>query len=220
MYPLGGERWAWSLIGSPSVEFCVWTLVQDGLHVRPFDVHANGNERLRQGGMDASSWVRWLEVVVRRDVDDQERVRRGGDLEAPLFYDSDPPTREEQLKMKEVLRAKTPPALWMGSDQIAEQLDSLWDDFSSRPVLRRNRRRRPRWDREEPGTSENDHELYTSLREVGSRLPSLHCYSVAYPALVVRPVAPMALVLTSPKQWTWARYRDALVAGAAELAAG
>jgi hypothetical protein len=28
----------------------------------------------------------------------------------------------------------------------------------------------------------------------------------------------MALVLTSPKQWTWERYRDALLAGVVSLA--
>jgi hypothetical protein len=218
MHPMGGDRWVRSLIGSQSVEFCVWALIQDGMHVRPFDIHPIGDERLRQAGMDAAGWTQWFKTVVNRDVDFHERLRLGGDLEPMSFYESDPPTVAEQLQMKEALWAKTPPALWKGSRQVGELLDGLWDDYSSRPVLRRNRP--PRWprDREEPGTIAQDRDLHTSLRELGSELPSLYCYPVAYPALVVREVAPMTLVLTSPKQWTWERYHDALLAGVASLA--
>jgi hypothetical protein len=218
MHPIGGDRWGWSLTGSRSVEFCVWVLLQDGLRVRPFDIHPDGDGRLRQLGMDAVSWARWFESVVNRDVGDQERLRVGGDLEPMPFYESDPPTIADQLEMKEALRANTPPALWTESAQVGDLLDGLWDDYSSRPVLRRNRR--ARWDREgeEPGTAQQHNELYGSLRELGSGLPSLHCYPVAYPALDVREVAPMALVLTSQRQWTWERYRDALLTGVANLA--
>jgi hypothetical protein len=218
MHPIGGDHWGWSLTGSRSVEFCVWVLLHDGLRVRPFDIHTNGDERLRQLGMDAASWVRWFETVVNRDVEDQERLRAGGDFEPMLVYESDPPTIAEQLQMKEALRAHTPPALWTESAQVGDLLDGLWDDYSSRPVLRRNRH--ARWDREgeEPGTAQQHMELYSSLHELGSDLPSLHCYPVPYPALVVREVAPMALVLTSLRQWTWERYRDALLTGVASLA--
>ena len=120
--------------------------------------------------------------------------------------------------MKEALRAKTPPALWEGSEQARELLEGLWDDYSSRPVLRRTRLPHPPRNGDEPGTFEQHHDLYGSLRHLGSSLPSLHCYPVAYPALVVREVAPMALVLTSPRRWTWNRYRNALLAGVASLA--
>lgn len=206
------------MTGSRSVDFCVWVLLHDGLRMRPFDNHPNGDERLRQLGMDAASWARWFETVVNRDVEDEERLRVGGDLEPMPFYESDPPTIAEQLQMKGALRANTPPALWTESAQVGELLDGLWDDYSSRPALRRNHR--ARWDRdgEEPGTAQQHTELYGSLRELGSDLPSLHCYLVAYPALVVRAVAPMALVLTSLRQWTWERYREALLTGVASLA--
>jgi len=218
MHPMGGDGWGWNLIGSQSVDFCVWALIQDGLHVRPFDIHPDGNERLRQAGMDAAGWTQWFETVVNRDVDFHERLRLGGDLERMSFYASDPPTIAEQLQMKEALRATTPPALWNGSEQVGELLEGLWDDYSSQPVLRRNRRMHHHRDGDEPGTAEQHGDLYGSLHDVGSELPSLHCYPVAYPALVVREVAPMALVLTSPKQWTWERYREALLAGVASLA--
>src|SRR5580704_14935171 len=197
MHPIAGDRWTWSLASSLPVEFCVWALVQDGLHVRPFDIHPNGNERLRRAGMDAASWTRWFETVVNREVEPLERLRLGDDLEPPLSYQSDPPTIAEQLEMKQALRANTPPALWQGSMHVGELLDGLWDDYGSRPVLRRNRPPHPPRDREEPGTIEQNHELYGSLRPLGSNLPRLHCFAVAFSALVVSEVAPMALVLTS-----------------------
>ena len=217
MHPIGGDRWAWGLTTSRPIEFCVWVLLQDGLQVRPFDIHANGHGRLRQAGMDAAGWARWFETVVNRDVEFQERLRLGVDLEPALAYESDPPTIAEQLQMKEALRAQTPPGLWSESRQVGELLDGLWDDYSSQPVLRQNRPPHHPHDGEQPGTAKQWGELYGSLRELGSNLPSLHCYPVAYPALVVRKVAPMALVLTSPRQWAWERYRDALLTGVASL---
>jgi hypothetical protein len=215
---MGGDRWTWSLSSSRPVEFCVWALAQDGLNVRPFDIHSNGHGRLRQAGMDASGWTVWFETVVNRDVEDEERLRLGMGLPPALFYESDPPTIAEQLQMKDAIRANTPPALWKGSAQVGELLDGLWVDYNSQPVMRRNRFPDPPGDGEQPGSPEQHNELYGSMREVGSGLPSLHCYPVAYPALVVREVAPMALVVSSPTRWTWPRYRDALLTGVASLA--
>jgi hypothetical protein len=224
MHPFGGDRWSWSWTTSRPVGFCVWVLLQDGLQVSPFDVHAEGNQRFRRAGMDAAGWVRWFDVVVTREVEGHERIRMGGELEPALWFESDPPTVAEQLRMKQALRAKTPPALWQGTDEAGELLDDLWDEYSNQPVLRRNRFPHTPRDLEEPslleapGTSEQRHRLYGSLRQLGTDLPSLYCYAVAYPTLVVREVAPMALVITSPRQWTWERYRDAMVAGVEGLA--
>ena len=218
MHPIGGDHWAWSWTTSRPVEFCVWVLLGDGLQVKPFDVHPDGNQRLRQAGMDAAGWVRWFQTVVNREVEREEFVRLTGKLPGEgLFYESDPPTLAEQLQMKAAIRANTPPVLWKGARHAGELLDGLWEEYNIRPLLRRNRAPRPPRDREEPGTFEQSHELYGSLRQLGSGLSSLYCYAVAYPALVVRPVAPKALVLTSPKQWTWERYREALVAGVERL---
>jgi hypothetical protein len=197
----------------------VWTLLQDGLQVRPFDIHPNGNERLQRAGLDAHGWTRWFETVVTGEVEDQKRFQFAGGLESTLFYESDPPTIAEQLKMKAAIRAKTPPGLWKGGENVSELLESLWDDYSSQPVLRRNRHLHDRLHGEQPGTPSQHSELYGSMHEIGSDLPSLYCFPVAYPTLVVREVAPVALILTSPKQWTWEGYRDALLAGVASLSA-
>jgi hypothetical protein len=219
MHVIGGDRWSWSLAASRPIEFCVWTLIQDGLRVPPFDVHPRGNDQVRQAGMDPTEWTRWFETVVNREVEDAETLRLGGDLKPSLFYRSDPPTIAEQLQMKEALGATSPPRLWKGSQRAGQLLDDLWDDYALRPPLRRTRQGHESLYRDQPGTVDQHRELYGMLRSLGSSLPSLICYPVVYPALVVREVAPMSLVMTNPKAWTWERYREALRTGVRNLAA-
>ncbi|HEV2027026.1 MAG TPA: hypothetical protein VGS16_00665 [Candidatus Dormibacteraeota bacterium] len=216
MHTIGGDHWSWSLIGSRSIEFCVWTLIQDGLHVHPFDMHTNGNGELRRAGLDAARWTGWFEKVVHAEVEGQEKFRFAHGHESAFFYESDPPTIAEQLEMQQSLQAKTPPGLWRASKQVGELLGSLWADYSYKPVLRRRRQFDP-LHAELPGTASQHSQLYDSMHEIGSSLPSVYCFPVAYPNLVVREVAPVALILTSPKQWTWEQYRDALLAGVAKL---
>jgi hypothetical protein len=217
MQTMGGDNWIWSIVGSRSIEFCVWALLQDGLHVRPFDIHPDGHGRLRRAGLNSTDWARWFETVVNHEVAEQKKFQSAGGLESRLFYESDPPTIAEQLEMKEALRANTAPGLWDGSNQVGELFESLWEECSSLPVLRRKRHLHDPVHGEQPGTALQLSELYGSMHEVGSRLPSIYCFPVAYPTLVVHEVAPVALVLTSPKQWTWERYRNALVIGVANL---
>jgi len=213
---IGGDHWSWSLIGSRSIEFCVWALVQDGLHVHPFDLHPSGDDQLRRAGLNAARWTGWFENVVAVEVEGQEKFRSAHDHESALFYASDPPTIAEQLEMQQSLQAKTPPGLWRGSKRVGELLGSLWTDYSYQPVLRRSRHFDPLHG-ELPGTASQHRQLYDSMHEIGSTLPGVYCFPVAYPNLVVREVAPMALILTSPKQWTWEQYRDALLGGVAKL---
>ena len=218
MHVIGGDRWSWSLAGSRPIEFCVWTLIHDGLRVPPFDVHPPGNDQLHQAGMDPTAWTQWFESVVNHEVVDAESLRLGRDLRPMVFYRSDPPTTAEQLLLKEALGATSPPRLWEGSKRVGQLLDDLWDDYAIRPPLRRVQRARDPLYRDEPGTVDQHRELYGMLRSLGSSLPSLHCYPVAYPALVVREVVPMSLVMTYPKAWTWERYREALRTGVRNLA--
>ncbi len=52
--------------GDWNVCFPVWCLVADGLRVSPFELHAEGNGRLRELGLDASLWQGWIVTIVRR----------------------------------------------------------------------------------------------------------------------------------------------------------
>lgn len=53
------------------VDFCVWTLLADGLHVPGFNAHTGGDGSLRAAGLTAASWHNWI----------AERV----DVEARIF---------------------------------------------------------------------------------------------------------------------------------------
>jgi hypothetical protein len=170
-------------------------------------------------GLNSGNWTSWFETVVNQQVEGEETFRSGHGLEPTLIYGSDPPTLTEQLAMKKALWAKTPPGLWDGSQQLREVLESLWEDFSLQPVLRRKHRLYDPLHGEQPGTASQHSELYSSMQAVAADMPSIYCFPVAYPSLVVHEVPPVALVLTSPKQWTWERYRDALVTGVANLSA-
>lgn len=66
MINLGTEEIPWGFhIGfNIMVDFCVWVLEIDGLHVPPFDRHPDGNGTLRARGMDASAWQEWVAMVV------------------------------------------------------------------------------------------------------------------------------------------------------------
>jgi hypothetical protein len=46
------------------VDFCIWVLELDGLHIPPFDQHREGNSELQTKGLDAESWRNWLATVV------------------------------------------------------------------------------------------------------------------------------------------------------------
>lgn len=46
------------------IDFCIWVLEIDGLHVPPFDQHPEGNRILQDKGLNADSWQQWLATVV------------------------------------------------------------------------------------------------------------------------------------------------------------
>jgi hypothetical protein len=49
---------------NPDVDFCIWVLELDGLHVPTFDQHSQGNSQLQTKGIDTKSWCNWLSTVV------------------------------------------------------------------------------------------------------------------------------------------------------------
>ncbi|MFB2771929.1 hypothetical protein ACE1AT_21970 [Pelatocladus sp. BLCC-F211] len=49
---------------SSQIDFAFWILLQDGLHVPPFDKHTGGNLCLQQHAMDAQSWYNWLQLLL------------------------------------------------------------------------------------------------------------------------------------------------------------
>src|SRR5579875_2239847 len=58
------STWIFSQDFSEEVNFCIWVLEVDGLHVPPFDQHPDGDGSLRAAGLNPESWQSWLVRVV------------------------------------------------------------------------------------------------------------------------------------------------------------
>lgn len=54
----------WTEDVSLALDFAVHVLQRDGLGVSPFDVHPDGDGRLRALGFTVTSWVQWLTILV------------------------------------------------------------------------------------------------------------------------------------------------------------
>ena len=65
MDPLGtGPSWTYSSGFNAAIDFCIWILEIDGMHIPPFDLHSEGNGSLRAKGLDANNWQAWFTRVV------------------------------------------------------------------------------------------------------------------------------------------------------------
>lgn len=51
---------------SDEIDFCVWTLEQDGLHIPPFDLHPPEIGSLQLCGLTIAQWQHWFKAVIRR----------------------------------------------------------------------------------------------------------------------------------------------------------
>lgn len=55
---------SWTADVSLPLDFAVRVLERDGLRVRPFDIHAEGDGSVRALGLDAESWTAWVRALV------------------------------------------------------------------------------------------------------------------------------------------------------------
>ncbi len=69
MHILGtNSSWTYSIGFNAEIDFCVWTLEVDGLHIPPFNFHPDGNKSLRASGLNANNWRAWFaEVATSQD---------------------------------------------------------------------------------------------------------------------------------------------------------
>jgi hypothetical protein len=54
------NAWHYRQGSDPAVDFCLWVLQVDGLHVPPFDQHPDGDGSLRALGLTEDSWQTWF----------------------------------------------------------------------------------------------------------------------------------------------------------------
>lgn len=122
---LGGssDRWYWSGDAFPPASFCVRALVHDGLAVPPFDLHGDGDGRLREFGLNADMWREWVAAVLRQRVNMGDCARTLGtpDARGPLL--------EQVRAAAEVLRV--PGSCCPGPDELRVRLNDLFADYAS-----------------------------------------------------------------------------------------
>ena|SRR5437867_4002035 len=210
MIPFGGDSWTLSIGGDPDVEFCMWVLLRDGLHVPPFEAHEDGDRALRAVGLTESNWREWFESTVRAATHWQESVR------------ADPfAIRPEDDEQQSPL-AGTAAGRWPTQDLIRVELLRLWP-----PYMRYSRNRDEREfarsvQRIQSLTSEQRDQLLDRERRLWHEiqqfrpLPPLHFYTVDYPTPVVEIVPPASAVLGGVDGDQASEDRDRLVLEAAK----
>lgn len=112
----GNDSWMFSLGGDPDINFCVWVLLRDGLHVHPFDAHQDGDGGLRAIGLSESNWREWLTATVITATRADPSAMRSGDDEridfSQLMYGDEPPTPDEISQARRALLERTAAGRW------------------------------------------------------------------------------------------------------------
>jgi hypothetical protein len=173
------------------VDFCIWTLEKDGLHVPPFDQHAEGDGPLRALGFDAQSWQAWLMEVIKAQYAQQELYKKRPGATDPFDFVQLPDPHAYMLP-----EAHNPPMVWKGDAAIGQQLETLWKIYG--PIS--NERRR--W--EIPLTTgwrkarqKGRKRLFDKLRPYHHLLPLLNIYLVSYPQPLAYLIFPTTIIISA-----------------------
>jgi hypothetical protein len=188
------------------VDFCIWVLEVDGLHVPPFDQHPEGDGSLRAAGLDAEAWQSWLTRVVNLQYE-QQRTRKG-----PL---------NQQVDWQSVLtsEAYNPPRAWIGTATVGNRLAELWTQYGPLSNERNKAEARLARKRQQVETDRRMN-LWRDLSPYHSRIPTLIVHMVQYEQPINYLVPPVSVVMTyAGGQPGAAEFRERLLDAAAELTA-
>ena len=219
MYGVGDpDPWSWGVTEGGGVDFVVWTLLDDGLRVTPFDRHPEGNGRLRAAGLDATSWRAWLHELVTRHAHVQASIReahraaiRGLGRAADPIFDRDAARRRlkrlvsdrNTLMTQTQLPSTRPIDPWSAHARTRRALKGVYPDWralgSGRPALV------PRFGGTVDGSAESsdkrparEHGLFEEFRAARPRPQALEVFVVHYPTAAVEVIPPVSLVVGRP----------------------
>ena len=227
------NSWHYRQGSDPTVDFCLWVLQVDGLHVPPFDRHPDGDGSLRALGLTEDSWQTWFLRVLdptprERDV---ERLRQLH-LAEYLKISNEPDM--EHLKRRyqaESLKISTDPPLppppefyhyhasWSDSIAVKNRLIELEEQYKQVASQRQE------WSgdveralhREEQKAATR---LYDDLKPYHNRIPPLNICFAAYEYPLDYLVSPAILLITIQEgQPRLQEFRERVLAAVAELAA-
>jgi hypothetical protein len=179
------NSWTFSHGFNMMVDFCVWVLEVDGLHVPPFDAHADGDGSLRAAGMNTENWQRWLIQVVQLQ------------HEQDLFFRKNRSKETVQEKMalysSEVYN---PPLAWQGNDEVRQRLLALWEHYGKvsngrkaweQPLARA-------WQKDERQIGKR---LYDQLQPYHQRIEPIAIHLVAYQQPLIYLIPPVSVVMSA-----------------------
>ena len=220
MFSLGTENpWFCSADTDRDVDFCIWVLEADGLHVPPFEYHSGGDGSLRAAGLDAESWRSWVEEMIRlkdqhhytsqklsvQTANDVCRVllAKGGLPNDPQSEDSRQYLQAHQQEFVQlVMQARqaqpdlffpkriASPEVWNGSPGVGKQLSELWEQHG--PISEQ----RFAWEKEFRTTNSATTNLWEDLKPYHTRLDSLMIHFVAYSQEKDYLVLPRSIIMT------------------------
>jgi hypothetical protein len=196
----GGDSWAFSTATNPDVEFCVWTLLRDGLQVQPFDRHPDGDGGLRGAGLTAPAWWTWFTAVVdgAAGLDGRRQSEYIERLEGHFRDKGVPPTTHELANLSPVPPLAAPSALdlWEGPAELRQALADLHGmyraDKEERSALERSLFERTMSTAGDQG-AERARRLWDQVQRYRP-LPPLFFYQVDYPEPVLVVMQPAAAV--------------------------
>ena len=227
------DSWSYQARSEPTLDFCLWVLQVDGLHVPPFDQHPDGDGSLRCLGLTVPDWQSWFSRVINplqkeRDVEQLRQQELAAYLKASGISDLEQLRQRyqaEQLKISTEPLLPPPPewhfyhASWGGSSVIRNRLIELQKEYqqvsSQLDMLCRNLSGAQ--DREERSSGIR---LYDELKSYAPFLPSFTIYFARYEYPLDYIVPPATLLMTVQEgQPEPQEFRERVLAVAAELAA-
>lgn len=217
----------------PTINFCFWVLLLDGLRVPPFDQHPDGDGSLRALGLTEASWQAWLLRVIdpQQQEHDVEQLRQQAIAEyLKVSHLPDVEHLAQQYRAEQLKLSKEPPlplvpefyfyhASWRGNEAIRNRLIELQDAYKQvychyemlcSDLIRA-------WDKEERRAGIR---LYDELKPYHTRIPPLTIHFVEYDSPLDYLVFPATLIMTvqegQPNHQEW---RSRVLEAAVELAA-
>lgn len=229
------DPWAMHEDWGGPLAFAVWVLEVDGLRVPPFDAHPDGDRRLRLAGLTAEGWRHWVGELAARYGAGQAAMRTAAMPSAEHRARLQAATGDQEAMKREAQRwfaetrssrrhafaqvrhAGDAASAWSGPAAVATELATLHREFSR---TRRRREDLPPWvtgPRDEAHIDE-EHRLYTDLRNATPRPSQLDIHGVFYAAPALLPIPPQSLLIGIPRDAGWAAFAQLVRDGFRALA--
>jgi hypothetical protein len=220
MFLLGDENpWICFIETDRNVDFCIWVLEVDGLHVPPFEHHSGGNGILRAAGLNEESWQEWIREMIRQNDQHQytsqkqsiqasneafkvmqARAGSPNDPQSKIFRDymqAHPQEFTQLLIQTRQARPDlffpkriTPLDAWSGSPEIGKRLRELWEQYEL------IKEKRFSWEKNFQANDSGKMNLWQVLEPYHTRLDSLMIHFIGYSQEKVYSVPPRSIIMT------------------------